>query len=69
MRTELQDVLDEYNEKVPGVYNSYSYLGTEFSYSPMHYEDGALLSANFLHAGAPKWWQIVPLSEHKKFEE
>jgi hypothetical protein len=35
----------------------------------MHYEDGALLSVNFFHYGAPKRWTIIPFSEMVKFEE
>jgi hypothetical protein len=68
MRSLMNKILKKFGN-FPGISRPFCYIGKQFTVSPLHYEDGAFASGNFLHAGAPKYWLIVPLTEKAKFEK
>lgn len=63
----LPNLLDYLDEKIPGVNNSYLYAGLWKSSFAWHLEDKDLFSINFIHFGAPKQWYSIPQSHEKQF--
>jgi hypothetical protein len=55
----LGTILDCYHERLPGMSWPYFYVGLPHSCFPVHIEDGALWSVNFLHYGAHKIWLVI----------
>ena len=53
---------------LPGVTSAYLYFGMWASAFAAHAEDMNLLSINYLHAGAPKYWYAVNPEDSKRFE-
>ena len=53
---------------LPGVTNSYLYAGMWGSIFAAHTEDMNLLSINYLHAGAPKYWYAIAPEDAQRFE-
>lgn len=53
---------------VPGVTTPYLYFGMWASVFCAHTEDMNLLSINYLHAGAPKYWYAIAPHDAKRFE-
>eukprot|EP00547_Thalassionema_nitzschioides_P007001 CAMPEP_0194204106 /NCGR_PEP_ID=MMETSP0156-20130528/3725_1 /TAXON_ID=33649 /ORGANISM="Thalassionema nitzschioides, Strain L26-B" /LENGTH=548 /DNA_ID=CAMNT_0038930039 /DNA_START=264 /DNA_END=1910 /DNA_ORIENTATION=- len=54
--------------EVPGVTTPYLYVGMWGSVFCAHTEDMNLLSINYLHAGAPKYWYAISPEHAKRFE-
>ena len=70
-----QDLKDMANRKLteddfrmPGVTSAYLYFGMWASCFCAHTEDMNLLSINYLHAGAPKYWYAISQEDSKRFE-
>jgi len=59
---------DEEAGEVPGVTTPYLYVGMWGSVFCAHTEDMNLLSINYLHAGAPKYWYAITPEHAKRFE-
>ena len=63
---------EELNEsehfKLPGVTSAYLYYGMWASVFAAHTEDMNLLSINYLHAGAPKYWYAIAAEDADRFE-
>ena len=61
---------DEVSEKfkLPGVTSAYLYFGMWASVFSAHTEDMNLLSINYLHAGAPKYWYAIAEEDADRFE-
>ena len=61
---------DEIGEKfkLPGVTSAYLYFGMWASVFSAHTEDMNLLSINYLHAGAPKYWYAIAQEDSGRFE-
>lgn len=61
---------DELDEKfrLPGVTSAYLYFGMWASVFSAHTEDMNLLSINYLHAGAPKYWYAIAQEDSHRFE-
>jgi jumonji domain-containing protein 2 len=55
-------------ETLPGVTTPYLYFGMWASVFCAHTEDMNLLSINYLHAGAPKYWYAISPQDAKRFE-
>jgi len=55
-------------KSMPGVTGSYLYFGMWASTFAAHTEDMNLLSINYLHAGAPKYWYAITQEDTKRFE-
>ncbi|KAL7549531.1 hypothetical protein ACHAWF_012790 [Thalassiosira exigua] len=53
---------------LPGVTSAYLYFGMWASAFAAHAEDMNLLSINYLHAGAPKYWYAVAQEDARRFE-
>jgi jumonji domain-containing protein 2 len=54
--------------KLPGVTSAYLYFGMWASVFSAHTEDMNLLSINYLHAGAPKYWYAIAQEDSLRFE-
>lgn len=54
--------------KLPGVTSAYLYFGMWASVFSAHTEDMNLLSINYLHAGAPKYWYAIAEEDADRFE-
>jgi len=54
--------------KMPGVTSAYLYFGMWASVFSAHTEDMNLLSINYLHAGAPKYWYAIAQEDSGRFE-
>ena len=54
--------------RLPGVTTSYLYVGMWGSVFAAHTEDMNLLSINYLHAGAPKYWYSIAPEDAQRFE-
>jgi jumonji domain-containing protein 2 len=61
---------DELEEqfRLPGVTSAYLYFGMWASVFSAHTEDMNLLSINYLHAGAPKYWYAIAQEDSHRFE-
>jgi len=59
--SQITSVLDLLPNLYKGLTMPYFYIGEEHSFFPAHTEDGALYSANYLHAGFPKIWLVICL--------
>jgi jumonji domain-containing protein 2 len=59
---------DANGESLPGVTTPYLYFGMWASVFCAHTEDMNLLSINYLHAGAPKYWYAIAPDDAKRFE-
>jgi hypothetical protein len=57
------------NTKIMGVTNPYLYVGSWRAMFGWHKEDMDLYSINYLHAGHPKFWYGIDLSDNEKFED
>lgn len=55
-------------DALPGVTTPYLYVGMWASVFCAHTEDMNLLSINYLHAGAPKYWYGIAPEHAKRFE-
>jgi jumonji domain-containing protein 2 len=64
----LQLLLTTDGEALPGVTTPYLYFGMWASVFCAHTEDMNLLSINYLHAGAPKYWYAISPQNAKRFE-
>lgn len=64
---QLPNLLDEMDQKLPGVNNSYLYAGLWKASYAWHLEDQDLYSINYIHFGAPKQWYAIPQEDHDKF--
>lgn len=53
---------------LPGVTSAYLYFGMWGSTFAAHAEDMNLLSINYLHAGAPKYWYGIAHEDSRRFE-
>mmetsp|Transcript_29395 Transcript_29395/g.44866 ORF Transcript_29395/g.44866 Transcript_29395/m.44866 type:complete len:726 (-) Transcript_29395:250-2427(-) len=54
--------------RLPGVTSAYLYFGMWASVFSAHTEDMNLLSINYLHAGAPKYWYAIAQEDSGRFE-
>lgn len=63
----LPNLLDEMDQKLPGVNHSYLYAGLWKASYAWHLEDQDLYSINYIHFGAPKQWYAIPQEDHDKF--
>jgi len=54
--------------RLPGVTTSYIYVGMWGAVFAAHTEDMNLLSINYLHAGAPKYWYSIAPDDAQRFE-
>lgn len=54
--------------RLPGVTSAYLYFGMWASVFSAHTEDMNLLSINYLHAGAPKYWYAIAQEDSDRFE-
>eukprot|EP00924_Labyrinthula_sp_SR-Ha-C_P008136 snap_masked-scaffold_11-processed-gene-4.18-mRNA-1 protein AED:0.28 eAED:0.28 QI:0/-1/0/1/-1/1/1/0/995 len=59
---------DQQVTSLPGITSSMLYYGMWKTAFAWHAEDMDLFSANYLHYGAPKIWNVVPAISHKKFQ-
>jgi len=62
-------VVKHVKQEIPGVVTPFLYIGMLFSSFCWHTEDNYFYSVNYLHAGAPKQWYVVPASHSRQFEE
>eukprot|EP00551_Chaetoceros_affinis_P005460 CAMPEP_0203668398 /NCGR_PEP_ID=MMETSP0090-20130426/5032_1 /ASSEMBLY_ACC=CAM_ASM_001088 /TAXON_ID=426623 /ORGANISM="Chaetoceros affinis, Strain CCMP159" /LENGTH=1263 /DNA_ID=CAMNT_0050532819 /DNA_START=148 /DNA_END=3939 /DNA_ORIENTATION=+ len=60
--------LTEEDFRMPGVNSAYLYFGMWASVFCAHTEDMNLLSINYLHAGAPKYWYAISPKDRGRFE-
>ncbi len=60
--------LTEEDFRMPGVTSAYLYFGMWASVFCAHTEDMNLLSINYLHAGAPKYWYAISPKDSGRFE-
>lgn len=65
--SKLPNLLDEMEQNLPGVNNSYLYAGLWKASYAWHLEDQDLYSINYIHFGAPKQWYSIPQEDHEKF--
>lgn len=65
--SQLDNILDMMEEKLPGVNDAYLYAGLWKSTFSWHLEDQDLYSINYLHFGAPKQWYSIPQRQNGKF--
>lgn len=65
--SKLPNLLDELQEKIPGVTQSYLYAGLWKATFSWHLEDQDLHSINYLHFGAPKQWYSIPQQDAESF--
>lgn len=63
----LPNLLDQMDQKLPGVNNSYLYAGLWKASYAWHLEDQDLYSINYIHFGAPKQWYAIPQEDQDKF--
>lgn len=59
---------DDVRFSLPGVTTAYLYFGMWASVFAAHTEDMNLLSINYLHAGAPKYWYAISPEDSQRFE-
>ncbi|QLG74587.1 hypothetical protein HG535_0G04700 [Zygotorulaspora mrakii] len=65
--SKLPNLLDEMDQQLPGVNNSYLYAGLWKASYAWHLEDQDLYSINYIHFGAPKQWYSIAQQDHEKF--
>ncbi|ODQ78801.1 hypothetical protein BABINDRAFT_172091 [Babjeviella inositovora NRRL Y-12698] len=65
----LPNILDLMDEKLPGVNDAYLYAGLWKATFAWHLEDQDLYSINYIHLGAPKQWYAIPQSSRAHFFE
>lgn len=53
---------------IKGITTPYVYIGTSKTYFAFHIEDVLLVSLNYLHAGEPKIWYIIPPQYRQQVE-
>lgn len=66
--TQLKPGETEPDLRLPGVTTAYLYFGMWASVFAAHTEDKNLLSINYLHAGAPKYWYSISPETSDRFE-
>jgi jumonji domain-containing protein 2 len=59
----------EGTQKLPGVTDSYVYVGSWKSMFCWHKEDMDLNAINYLHDGAKKFWYSIDMDSSKDFEK
>ena len=64
-----QNYLSSIKEPIHGVTEPSIYIGKKKSFTPIHNENYLMPSANLLHQGKPKKWQVLPSSQSKYFEK
>lgn len=65
--SKLPNLLDNLNERIPGVNDAYLYAGLWKASFAWHLEDQDLHSINYIHFGAPKQWYSIPQEDSDKF--
>jgi len=68
LRADIPDGDAGENFTLPGVTSAYLYVGMWASVFAAHTEDMNLLSINYLHAGAPKYWYAISPEDSPRFE-
>jgi jumonji domain-containing protein 2 len=63
-----REQITEEDFRMPGVTSAYLYFGMWASVFCAHTEDMNLLSINYLHAGAPKYWYAISPQDSGRFE-
>lgn len=65
---ELENLLNIFKVKLPGINTPMMYIGSWRAMFAWHVEDMDLYSINYLHYGAAKSWYSIPPSLRKRFE-
>jgi len=68
LTVDTQAAENEPDFRLPGVTTAYLYFGMWASVFAAHTEDKNLLSINYLHAGAPKYWYSISPDTSDRFE-
>lgn len=68
LAVDTQSGENEPDFRLPGVNTAYLYFGMWASVFAAHTEDKNLLSINYLHAGAPKYWYSISPEASDRFE-
>jgi hypothetical protein len=68
VKSGLQEAVKITGERIPGVSDSYSYVGRKYSYSSGHVEDSVAFSVNYQHFGTQKEWIFITKAGVEAFE-
>jgi hypothetical protein len=57
---DLHKIFNQVKTQATGTASEWAYIGTPYTFFPLHLEDAYMPSANIMVAGSPKIWIFLP---------